>query len=99
MNDLCTFNLRPVSRGWVTPNGSNWIQRQPRLNEKYKPALYCISILRRYFCEKLQYAATNSFISCFTSATVFLKAPTIDYLVLFSEDISGTAILTAIFNF
>ena len=36
---------------FVTLNGSNWIEYQPRLNEKYKPALYCISILRRDFCE------------------------------------------------
>ena len=38
---------------FVSLNGSNWIECQPRLNEKYKPALSCMSILRRAFCEKL----------------------------------------------
>ena len=45
------WDRRQIS--FVTLNGSNWIEYQPRLNEKYKPALYCISILRRDFCEKL----------------------------------------------
>ena len=48
------------------------------------PALYCISILRRYFCEKLYDTATSSFISCFTSVLILVDIIFHNFFELYS---------------